>query len=733
MGYRAITIKRLSSPQSGRCRVRLSTLTLSFIFALTGCGGGGGGNEPTPPTPPPTSATYTIQVSTAPVEAVTSLGTDARGTVSWQFSASPSTSSSVAYTVTSQTSGVTVTNGSGSVSPGTAISTQLRFSCSQGGTVTATLVLQVGSTRENVTWDVTCTEEQIEADELLPARAAASQAVTNTLVWRFQTSGPADRSINYSVSVSSNVVDIANATGSTTAGSDIRNPLGFTCDAPNAHDFTLTLSAGSATQQVPWQITCTDMPLEKVSAKFYQGSLIAEVEFNNSDQGWKPTLVPYNYFQNRGMSLAFNRQVFITLQSEHEEESKLELGLTFEDIDADSSVEFVSRSTKPRISGGVRVGYTNRNVFAVTTSDLRTLGPMTILIDPDDKLPQVDETKNEIDFDLTTVGISELPLFKLVIVPIIGPQGSPDLSNRNVYVDTVYELLPIGPMNVRTRAAFDARDTDFAFEGDNTPLEALYDLWLTEADRDEYYHGIFKADEGTRLCGIAYISLKIGVTAELSEICSSNTIAHEIGHNLSLGHAPACGAEVDADPDYPRSDGTIGAEGGWLMRKRQPVGTESITSSAIYDTMAYCLETFTSRYSYGKAHDFRAIDVKPPVVSVASTKPIRDATSTFEIVEGKSLVLSGSVMPSGEWSLRTAKVVNKPPHQRTNEPAKHFLELLHTQSGQVLYRESLSIYDVAHSPSHARSWGTRIPAFDVPDIEFRIVENEGNIVLHGEL
>ena len=710
-----------------------------LVLLTSSCGGGGGGgNTPTPlpPAPPPTPTAYAIQVSATPAEAVASVGMSATGSVTWQFSATPASSTATSYTVSSATSGLQITNASGSVAPGTTISTNLSYTCSADGTVTGEITLRVGSETETVSWSITCTTEQIEFTELEPSRTASQATASRTLVWMFQTSGPTDRSFSYSVSANNSNVTVGNATGSASAGDEIRNDLQFDCTMPESHSIQVSLNVGSDSQSVGWSVTCTEMNIGRVDAKFYQGTLIAEVEFNYNDERWEAQIVPFTYTADKTMSLASNRQLFVTLETEHEEASTLKVGLDFATVDANSTIDLVSRSQLPPRASGTRTTYLNRNVFDIQTSDLLSLGRMQILIDPDDELAQADEDANNIEFDLSTLDVKPLPEFKLVFVPIVGSHGSPDLEDVSGYVETVYELMPIGPSSVRTREPLDLSGYDFTFESDRTPLDALWDLWLAEADRDEYYHGIHVKLDDVRICGIAYIGFNVGVTAELNSICSANTVAHEIGHNLSLGHAPACGAEP-GDPDYPRSDGSIGTEGGWLMRKRRPVGLEGLGVSKLYDTMAYCLETFTSRYSYGKAHDYWAGRFRPPVTSIASASAPEavppETIEAFDIIEDHSFVLSGSVSPWGEWSLRVSRMVEKEPLPTESRGASHRFEMVHSSTGSVLYQVGLPLYSAAHRPTDVKSWGLRMPAFKATGLEVRVIDQEENVVFSSEL
>lgn len=723
-----------------RMLARSLALVCTTVLFTSGCGGGGGGGDssptPPPPAPPPPNITYTIDVSATPLEAYGSVGGSASASVTWQFTASPASSTSASYSVTSSTTGVQISNGSGSAVPGSSITTQLTYACSASGSISATLTLSVGNQSTTVSWAITCTVEEVTVSDLMPSIAALQSAASATLVWQFQTNGPTDRTFDYAVTANNSSVTVGNATATASPGDDIQNSLMFTCTTPGVHTVQLRIRVGSASQNTDWVVSCAEKNVTYVAAKFYQGTLIAELEFSYDSEEWLAEVLPYTYTADKTMSLASNRQLFVTLETVHAEESLLEVGLSFSDLDANSAVQLISRSqVPPRPS---RDTYLRRNVFAVHTDDLRSLGLMQVMIDPDDQLVQEMEEINTFTFDLQNLGIKPLPEFQLVIVPIVADHGEPDLSDVNSYVDTVYELLPIGPYSVRVREAVNFSGADFTFQGEDTPLDRMWDLWLSEADRSEYYHGIFVGMENVRTCGIAFLNIRVGVTAEKNAICSDNTIAHEIGHNLSLLHAPACGAEdSNADSNFPHMDGSIGLEGGWLMLKRRPVGQEGLGATRIYDTMSYCLETFTSRYSYAKAHDFWAGKYRPPVssssiLSSLVAKPPKQV-AVFDVLEGRSFVLSGSVLPGGEWSMRDPRLVEKEPHPPELAVAEYGLELVHAQSGSVLHQESLVLHSAAHRPRDIKRWGLRIPAFDTDGLYIRVIDREGSVVFSSEL
>ncbi len=86
------------------------------------------------------------------------------------------------------------------------------------------------------------------------------------------------------------------------------------------------------------------------------------------------------------------------------------------------------------------------------------------------------------------------------------------------------------------------------------------------------------------------------------------TIAHELGHNLSLGHAPC--NNFYPDPSFPYSDGTIGVWG-------YDVRSGQLVPPTTYDFMSYCNPDWVSDYHFTNALRYRVIsaqadDNRPP-------------------------------------------------------------------------------------------------------------------------
>ena len=119
------------------------------------------------------------------------------------------------------------------------------------------------------------------------------------------------------------------------------------------------------------------------------------------------------------------------------------------------------------------------------------------------------------------------------------------------------------------------------------------------------------------------------------------TFAHELGHNLSLYHAP-CGAMIEwLDPSYPYYDGSIGAwgydfRGNRLVRPSRP------------DLMSYCGPKWIGDYHFSNALRFRLSDADSVGLPYLGS-------------QSRSLLLWGGVGADSVPFLEPAFVVQAPP------------------------------------------------------------------------
>ena len=81
-------------------------------------------------------------------------------------------------------------------------------------------------------------------------------------------------------------------------------------------------------------------------------------------------------------------------------------------------------------------------------------------------------------------------------------------------------------------------------------------------------------------------------------VADAETLAHELGHNMGLKHAP-CGGTGGADEDYPYEGGILGVWGYDVPARR-------LVHPFLYkDVMGYCAPNWVSDYHFVRAMRFR--------------------------------------------------------------------------------------------------------------------------------
>ena len=267
---------------------------------------------------------------------------------------------------------------------------------------------------------------------------------------------------------------------------------------------------------------------------------------------------------------------------------------------------------------------------------------MVVEIDPDQildaalgiatRLPQTGRTALDVR--------SVLP-FELTLIPFLWEEN-PDhsvlaqtegLSSESDLFRLTRDILPVREFRLTVHepvlTSVDPTSDASGILGSETAL-----IYAMEGAKG-YYMGIFKSVGQSGLAGLASVP---GYTS--LSILDENVIAHELGHNLSLSHAPGCDAG-GPDPEYPNNDGSIGAWGYDFVSK-------SLVSPATSDLMTYCRPQWISDYSFTRALAHRS---RAESVPLAATK----ASST------RGLLIWGGLDENEKPFLEPAFVVSAPP------------------------------------------------------------------------
>ncbi|MCY3765936.1 MAG: M66 family metalloprotease [Gemmatimonadetes bacterium] len=198
------------------------------------------------------------------------------------------------------------------------------------------------------------------------------------------------------------------------------------------------------------------------------------------------------------------------------------------------------------------------------------------------------------------VDVRRVPPFRLTLIPLLW-EAEPDPSvveavsdmaadpNGHELLRYVRTLMPIEELLVVARDPVITSTQDIGKR-----LSQVEAIRIMEGGSG-YWMGVFKyifnPEFGTvpSTVGIANVQGWASVS-----ILNPSTIAHELGHNLSLRHSP-CGGAGSLDPWFPHSGGSIGAWGYDFERRR-------LVPPDIADVMGFCPgENWISDYFFNKA------------------------------------------------------------------------------------------------------------------------------------
>ena len=249
---------------------------------------------------------------------------------------------------------------------------------------------------------------------------------------------------------------------------------------------------------------------------------------------------------------------------------------------------------------------------------------MVVEIDPEGTLDWITDIGGRLPpTGRIPVDVLDVPPFHLTMVPFLWTED-PDrsiltqLEGLNADSDLfryTRDILPVRDITVDVREPV---WTSFDPVNENLGLLLRETQMIHTVDgASEHYMGIVRDIGGiAKTPGFVSASSLHGLV-----------IAHELGHNFSLGHAP-CGTAGEAD--YPYPDGTIGAWGYDILQER-------LVSPDTYDLMTYCGPKWISDYNFNRALSFRVLQAA--TLSAAYTHSTRGLLLWGGVGEGSELVL----------------------------------------------------------------------------------------------
>ncbi|MCZ0933808.1 MAG: M66 family metalloprotease [Gemmatimonadetes bacterium] len=265
---------------------------------------------------------------------------------------------------------------------------------------------------------------------------------------------------------------------------------------------------------------------------------------------------------------------------------------------------------------------------------------MVVEVDPDGMLDPVLGVSRRIPATgRLAVNVRTLPPLELTVVPFLWAEA-PDSSildairgmaadpDGHALLADVRALLPVGTLELTAHEPVLSSSNDA-----RRLLEETEAIRVLEGGGGHYLGTMVGPVTGPS--GVAFLPGRAGFS-----IPRSGTIAHELGHNLGLRHAP-CGGAGDPDPSFPHPDGSTGAWGydfarGELVRPTTP------------DLMSYCgPPDGISDYHFANALRYRLFEARAAAVPAAAS--------------ATSLLLWGGADTDGAPFLNPVFIVEAPP------------------------------------------------------------------------
>ena len=298
----------------------------------------------------------------------------------------------------------------------------------------------------------------------------------------------------------------------------------------------------------------------------------------------------------------------------------------------------------------------------------------------------------------------------VTLVPVHTPDGfvgNVTPANQDTYMAFTQKIHPIPSYVATTHAVYNAstgplrsNDSNGAWNSILVELDAL--RTANGVPESEHYYGVVDPTYSSGIAGLGYIGYPVAMGWDRGS--NDQILAHEIGHNWNLLHAP-CGNPSGVDDSYPYAGATLGMYG------FNVAAVNLIAPTGTYDVMSYCRPQWISDYNYTIVMNYRVSF--PDIVSAASrmTEPV---LMVWGHMRGGQMVLEPAFEFMGHAALPEGR-------------GAYTLEALDANGG-TLYASAFEGHEVADEPGGGRGFVFAIPVsrFDVSQLaELRIAGRGG--------
>lgn len=217
---------------------------------------------------------------------------------------------------------------------------------------------------------------------------------------------------------------------------------------------------------------------------------------------------------------------------------------------------------------------------------------------------------------------AEINSIDLTLVPFKLGELTTSLPENSLVENSILTVWPFASVNINRRQPF-SLSTAANQNTTSSMLRELFDLRIAERGTS-YYYGYFTREMNTdNWGGMAYRPGTSGVgLLPFGEI--DFVLSHELGHNLSIQHAP-CGDASGVDTNYPYDNASIGTYGVALS-------FNSLLSPAVFkDLMSYCHSKHISDYNLELAQDYISAQRNSAALHLRTTAAAKTETAAMSM------------------------------------------------------------------------------------------------------
>ncbi|MFZ6751974.1 fibronectin type III domain-containing protein [Undibacterium sp. Dicai25W] len=278
----------------------------------------------------------------------------------------------------------------------------------------------------------------------------------------------------------------------------------------------------------------------------------------------------------------------------------------------------------------------------------------------------------------------------LTIVPLIVDSVTANVPTAAQLVSVFKKIMPFASVVVNFHAPWSPSGGLTASDSYGHALGLVDQLRVTEKSQTHYYGMAPPAFSGG-VAGVGYVPGLTAVGDDMhggGDYALHNVIVHEVGHNLSLSHAP-CGGPGGPDPyfstaplPWQNSDKAQLTEAPLFDQENSLLSSPGVLGSRTTDLMAYCGGRWLSEYSYQKIANYIRGRTNYQVATLADKA--QSASVATSVASQAILMVSGSISADGHVILDPVQLLGNG-YQADAESGAYQLRIV-SADGKTTYR-----------------------------------------------